>query len=204
MKELVSVPIWVMLRPRAGGFVYGEYETDSILSDAETFLTAGADGLVFGALNVAGEVDEAPCQRLTTLATGRAAFHRAFDFVNDQGRALEQLIALGFQRVLTSGGAATAREGAAMIAKLMARARGRIEILPGGGIRAENVADIVRLTGCNQIHAAARNGRVDQCLSRNPTLARGMGGDDKSLIATTDANLVVALRRELDRPPSLT
>lgn len=199
VKELASVPVWVLLRPRAGGFIYSEHEKESTLRDAESFLAAGADGLVFGALNSRGEVDETPCQRLVALASGRAAFHRAFDFTSDQAEALDRLIALGFQRVLTSGGATTASNGAEAIAELVARANGRIEVLPGGGIRAENVAEILRVTSCNQVHAAARSARGDACLSRNPALAFAMGACAGSQVTTTHANLVAALRRELDR-----
>jgi copper homeostasis protein CutC len=204
VKKLVAVPIWVLLRPRAGGFIYDEHEAESILSDAETFLAAGADGLVFGALNAAGEVEETSCRRLAALAPGRATFHRAFDFTSDPLDALERLIALGFRRVLTSGGATAAHDGARRIAELIARARGRIEILPGAGIRADNVTDIVRITGCNQVHAAARSVQADPCFARNPMLATAMGAKCANLVSTTDANLVAALRSELDRPTSLT
>lgn len=204
VKELVVVPVWVLLRSRAGGFVHGCHETESILRDAEIFLAAGADGLVFGALNAAGEVDEKTCRQLTAMAPGRAAFHRAFDFTNDPLDALDRLIALGFRRVLTSGGAVTARDGARRIAELVARARRRIEVLPGGGIRAENAAEILRITGCDQVHAAARSVQADPCLARNPLLATAMGSNCANLISTTDANLVAALRSELDRPTSLT
>ena len=204
VKELVPAPVWVLLRPRAGGFIYSDHEMKSILLDAETSLAAGADGLVFGALNACGEVDETTCRRLTAVAPGRVAFHRAFDFTSDPFDALEGLIELGFQRVLTSGGAVTARDGAVRIAELVARARGRIEVLPGGGVRAENVAEIVRITGCNQVHAAARSIQADLCLARNPLLATAMGANCANLISTTNANLVAALRSALDRPTSLT
>ena len=144
------------------------------------------------------------CRRLVALANGRVSFHRAFDFTNDSFDALERLIALGFRRVLTSGGAASALGGVARIAELFNRAGGRIEVLPGGGIRAENVAEIVRTTGCDQVHSAARTARVDHCLSRHIALSMAMGANAGGEVPTTDANVVAALRSELDRPPSLT
>jgi copper homeostasis protein len=204
VKELVAAPVWVLLRPRPGGFVYTADEIESILRDAEVFLAAGADGLVFGALDRSGTIAEEPCRRLVKTARGRIAFHRAFDFTARPLEALKRLIALGFQRILTSGGATTARAGTATIAELIARAGERIEIMPGGGIRPENVAELIRATRCKQVHAAARTARVETGLSRNAELAHTMGADPAGRVLATDAAVVADLRIELDRPTSLT
>ena len=111
-----------------------------MLRDAERFLTAGADGLVFGRYDESGKVAQEPCRRLCELARASIAFHRAFDFAPNQRQALEQLIELGFERILTSGGKPTAREGTDSLAELVAIARhDRIAVMPGGGIRPENV-----------------------------------------------------------------
>jgi copper homeostasis protein len=136
------------------------------------------------------------------LAWGRVAFHRAFDFAADTSAALEQLVQLGFARILTSGGQSTALDGATSIADLIGRAAGRIEILPGGGIKPENVARVVRATGCSQVHAAARSARIDRSLLRSPDLATAMGAPNLN-VSCTDADVVAGLRRELDRLPSL-
>lgn len=203
VRELVAAPVFVLLRPRPGGFVYSADEIGAVLHDAETFLSAGADGLVFGALDEDGRVAEEPCHRLAKMARGRIAFHRAFDCVADANDALEHLITLGFARILTSGGKPTASEGIAALAELHARAAGRIEIMPGGGIRPANVVEIVRATGCNQVHAAATSRVIDSCLERNPRLAIAMGAASDCATTATDPAVVAELRRLLDRPASL-
>ncbi len=194
VRELVSVPIWVLLRPRAGGFAYSIREFASMAGDAVQFLAEGADGIVFGVLNDAGEIRADRCRELVELAKSRAVFHRAFDFLPDPLDALDELIDLGFQRVLTSGGAPTAEAGADTLARLIQRAGKRIEVLPAGSIRPANVATLVRTTGCNQVHAAARVPASDPHLARNPLVAAGMGPPTE-----LSADLVRGLREQLDR-----
>jgi len=196
VRELVDVPVWVLLRPRPGGFDYTAEELAAVRLDAEQFLARGADGIVFGALDAAGRVAIEPSRQLAELAGGRIAFHRAFDFLLQPLEAVEQLIELGFRRILTSGGGKTALEGKRVIAELIARAAGRLEILPGGGINAENVAQLVRETGCTQVHAAVRTKRADHSLRAQVELASTMGAP-KANTTTTDPSLVAALRREL-------
>ena len=190
VREAVAIPVYLLLRPRAGGFVYSSRDWESLKRDAEWFASHGADGLVFGALTADGCIDDSRCAELLALSKGRAVFHRAFDFVPDRLAALEVLIGLGFERVLTSGGAATALEGKAEIASLVRAARGRIEILPGSGIRPHNVEELLRETGCTQVHASLRNA-VE---GASGALARQMGQ-----CSTTDALLVRAMREALDR-----
>jgi copper homeostasis protein len=126
-------------------------------ADAELLLEAGAAGVVFGALDARGDVDEHRTRGMVLLAEGaQTVFHRAFDQARDPDAALDALIACGVTRVLTSGGRATALEGADRIRALAERAAGRIEILPGGGIREDNVEEIVRRTGCAAVHLARR------------------------------------------------
>jgi copper homeostasis protein len=126
-------------------------------ADAELLLEAHADGIVFGALDGKGRVDERRCRGMALLAAGApVVFHRAFDATPDTFDALDALIACGVTRVLTSGGAPTALEGVDRIRRLVERAAGRIEILPGGGIRESNVEEIVRRTGCAAVHLSRR------------------------------------------------
>lgn len=193
VRAAVGVPVCVLLRPRPGGFVYSDAEFASLKRDAEWFLSHGADGIVFGLLTRDGRIDRARCSELVRLARGRAVFHRAFDFLGDRLMALGELIELGFERVLTSGGAATAIEGAAEIARLVQGAGGRIGILPGGGVRPGNVGDLLRMTGCGQVHASLRRPATDPTLSAKPCLADQMGGGQ-----ATDAELVRAMRAALD------
>ena len=154
---LVKVPFLAMVRPRAGDFVYAEQELGVMERDLGLLLEAGADGVVFGCPNREGRIAERACARLVDAADGaETVFHRAFDRLPDQLEGLETLAGLGVTRVLTSGGAKTALEGADRIRALVERAAGRIEILPGGGIREYNVEEVVRRTGCDQVHLSRR------------------------------------------------
>ena len=154
----VAVPVWVLIRPRAGNFIYTEAEFAQLKHDAAWFLDHGASGIVTGILNADGAVDALRSAEVARLATGRITFHRAFDETPDPLAALEAVIDCGYRRILTSGGAATAIDGVAEIAALVCAARGRIEILPGGGVSPANALDLIRRTGCTQLHGSFRCG----------------------------------------------
>ena len=153
----VTMPFVAMVRPRGGDFVYADAELHVMERDAGLLLEAGAAGIVFGCLTKDDRIDERACERLIDAADGaEVVFHRAFDRLKDPLGALAVLIDLGVTRVLTSGGAKTALEGADRIRALIERAEGRIEVLPGGGIREENVEQLVRRTRCTQVHLSRR------------------------------------------------
>jgi len=153
----VSVPVAVLVRPRPGGFVYTRREFATLCRDADWFLAGGAEAVVCGALDDAGRLHREHCRDLVRLAGGRAVLHRAFDALADPLGGLAEAIDLGFGRLLTSGGARTASDGATTIRTLVRSADGRIEVLPGGGISPENVAELIRVTGCNQVHGSFRS-----------------------------------------------
>ncbi len=192
-KMAPDVPLYVLLRPRAGGFAYSPSEFAAMVEDAETFMHEGADGLVFGALTSKGQIQHHWCRTLVEAARGKAVFHRAFDFLPEPLVALDELIEIGFERVLTSGGASTAEAGTTHLAALVQHAGWQIEILPAGRVRGENVADLVRATRCDQVHAGPRTTVSDRSLDARPALAREMG-------ATTelDDHAVRHLRQQLD------
>lgn len=198
VKEVVpeGFPVYVLLRPRPGGFDYTEREFDVMRHDAQAFMKDGARGLVFGILNSKG-IDRARCQRLVDLSRGHAVFHRAFDFFPDQVSALEELIQLGFERVLTSGQAPTAEAGTDRLATLVEEAGWQLEILPAGGIRPENVADLVRKTHCGQVHSSARAAALEH-LPGSLDLRVAMGADAAGAFLATSQDVVQRLRRELD------
>jgi copper homeostasis protein CutC/predicted NAD/FAD-dependent oxidoreductase len=199
VRDAVGVPVYVMLRPRPGGFSYTTDELDVMTRDAKVFLDEGADGLVFGILTATGRVSEAACAPLVRLADGRAVFHRAFDFIRDQKAALRTLIGLGFERVQTSGKKATAAEGAEQIATLVTAAGWDIEVLPAGGVGPGNVAALLADTGCDQVHGSFRGSVADRCLAGNAKLLAAMGATADGWTPTTDPGLVTATRQAMDR-----
>jgi copper homeostasis protein len=196
------IPIVAMLRPRAGGFHYDDHEFNAMRRDAELFLDLGASGVVFGILNDQGQVDASRCGELVRSAGGaQTIFHRAFDFVHDQRLALDMLIDLHMTRVLTSGGKPTAAEGAEAIGQLVEYSGGRIEVMPGCGIRADNVVEIVRATGCHQVHLGAATPVNDSSTAG----ANGIelvdrrymyGADHRAVSGESVSNTMAALRNE--------
>lgn len=147
------LPVFVLIRPRAGDFVYADDEIDLMGRDIETAGIIGVAGIVTGALNSDCSVDVEQTRALVKSAAGLpVTFHRAFDATMSKSDALEQLIDLGVTRVLTSGGATTAMEGADVISALIDQAQGRIAIIAGGGIREHNVSDVIARTGVREVH----------------------------------------------------
>ena len=152
-RERVSIPLFVIIRPRGGGFVYSAPELDVMRRDIAAARGLGADGVVIGALRPDGTVNDEHVRSLVGVADGLAVtFHRAFDFVPDLGGALETIIATGVTRVLSSGGALMAREGVATLASLVAQAGDRLVVMAGGGVREENVKEIVDGSGVREVH----------------------------------------------------
>jgi copper homeostasis protein len=152
-KVAVSIPVFVMIRPRGGGFVYSDAERDVMRRDVVVARELGADGLVIGGLRPDGTVDFALVRFLMEAAHELpVTFHRAFDFTPDLEASLELLADAGVQRVLSSGGAATAADGATALADLVRQAGSRLVVMAGGGIREENVRDLVSVSGVREVH----------------------------------------------------
>jgi len=152
--EKTELPVFVMIRPRGGSFVYSTAEIAEMTRDIERARSMGIGGIVTGVLEPDGGVDVDRTRSLVESAAGLpVTFHRAFDRTKNLPDALEQLIEIGVARVLTSGGAPTAVDGASAIAALVAQTRGRIVILAGGGVREHNVGDLLARTGVGEVHA---------------------------------------------------
>ncbi|MEO8580649.1 MAG: copper homeostasis protein CutC, partial [Gemmatimonadales bacterium] len=153
-KGQAGIPVFVLVRPRAGSFVYSDAEFDAMLRDIERARTVGADGIVTGALRYDHTVDTAKTAALIKAAKDLpVTFHRALDSTPDLAEALEQVIACGASRVLTSGGASNAMEGAATIAALIKQAGARITIVAGGGVRDHNVRELLDRTNASEVHS---------------------------------------------------
>ena len=173
-KRRLKIPIMVMVRPRGGGFAYTEAEMASMERDTEAAVENGADGVVFGILQSDGKVDIPRCRRIRQLIGEReAVFHRAFDVTPDPFEALEQLVDLGVTRVLTSGQKDSVPEGVELIKKLIERAGDRIEVLPGGGIQAWNMKEMIERTGCGQVHLTAWGTVLDTSTQARPAVTFG-------------------------------
>lgn len=149
------LPVYAMIRPRAGDFVYGAEDLKVMLADIEAAGAAGLDGVVIGANRADGRLDETILRALVKKATGLGVtLHRAFDLVPDFAQAIELALDLGVERILTSGGAPTAIEGIIKLRKITALAKGRISIMPGSGVDATNAKDLLALPGVNELHAS--------------------------------------------------
>lgn len=157
-KAAPALEIMAMVRPREGGFCYTDTEYAVMKEDAQLMLEHGADGIVFGFLHENGTVDAERTSEFAAMAKSygkQSVFSRAVDITPDWRAALDTLIQSGVTRVLTSGQRPTAMEGADVIAAMVRHAAGRIEILPGSGIRANNLRLILERTGCKQLHMSA-------------------------------------------------
>jgi copper homeostasis protein len=153
---LVTVPVHVFVRPRVGDFVYDQHDIAVMRADIAAAKTAGAPGVVFGALTKDGAIDRALMSELIALARPMTVgFHRAFDQLVDQAAGLETLIDLGVAVVLTSGGPARALDGADHLRRLVDQSAGRIHILAGGGVTPDNLADLLERSGVHQVHGKA-------------------------------------------------
>lgn len=192
----IGIPIMAMVRPRDGGFCYTEKEFQCMLNDVFDFAVLGIEGLVFGVLNADGTVDSVRCAQLVKAAGDRLkVFHRAFDVVPDWKKAMDELIELGFDRILTSGQRANSIEGAATLKEMIAYADGRIEILPAGGIRPNNVKELIEISGCNQIHASAGSKYKDSSCIGNPNVHFGSSVDmPEGEFSVTDIEKVRSLK----------
>ena len=178
----LEIPVHVLIRPRPGDFLYSECEFEVMKSDIEICAQLGCRAIVTGLLNADGTVDKVRCAELVQLAKQnglKTTFHRAFDLCADMFQALDEIIELGFDCILTSGGKTTAIEGASKIAQLIQRAAGRISIMPGGGISEYNAADIVNFTGATEIHSSARVRRKSAMQYHNDHIIVGSSFSDE-------------------------
>ena len=198
--DRIDIPLFVLVRPRTGDFLYTEEETDVMRRDIEQAKSLGVDGVAIGALTADGDVDVDRMRSLIELARPMSVtFHRAFDFTRDRATAVEALFALGMDRMLTSGGAATAAEGAAAIAALVRAVEGRIIVMAGGSITASNVAGLVAATGVKEVHVRGA-GRVDSAMRhRRDALSLSRAGTGEYERSATRAD---EIRRVVERARS--
>jgi copper homeostasis protein len=177
VRDRLTIPLYVLIRPRVGDFVFDAAEVEAMRRDVEQCVRLGCDGVVLGALDPAGEVDMATMRVLIAAAGSLGVtFHRAIDVSADPRRALEDAIALGCERVLTSGARETAEEGAGLIAELVRQAGTRLSVMPGSGVSDANLARLRALTGAREFHGSARGTLASRALTSHPHV-RSLGGD---------------------------
>lgn len=204
-RERLGIPVHVLVRPRPGDFVYSDLELEVMRRDIALAARFGAAGVVFGALHADGTVDGERTRALIAAARPLSVtFHRAFDFTPDADKALDALIALGVDRILTSGQAATAREGTRILARLVSRAAGRVTILAGGGVNEDNVAEIARRTGVREVHVRATSLFESPASYRPPHLSlqkRPLPNEfDRAITDPERIRRISSLLQQLDPP----
>ncbi len=191
-RKLLHITLHVIIRPRGGDFLYSPLEVDIMEEDIRRARELGVDGVVFGCLTAEGEIDRPVMERLMKASEGMSVtFHRAFDYVADPFRAVDELAEMGVNRILTSGQQPIAIEGASLLAKLVEHAGSRLIIMPGCGVNEENIATLATHTGAKEFHFSAREPKKSGMKLRNQALS--MGGDseyDEYTRMVTTANRV--------------
>jgi copper homeostasis protein len=158
VRKALSIPVFPMIRPRGGDFVYAQPELEAMLHDLRLCKELGFEGAVCGMLTPEGEIDQQGCRQLLEAAGPlELTFHRAFDLLSNPQAGLEILISIGFKRVLTSGNQATALEGKVLLRQLVKQSAGRIGILPGGGIREAQLRELHPYTQAKEFHSSGRS-----------------------------------------------
>ena len=173
-RELLSIKLNVIIRPRSGDFLYSDLEQKIMLKDIEAAQKLGIDGVVIGCLTPQGDVDMARNKELIEAAGEMSVtFHRAFDMCRDPFESIEKIIELGCSHILTSGQQPKAEQGIPLLKQLVQQANNRIVIMPGSGITDQNIAKIALETGARELHLSARSPMESKMQFRNPTVSMG-------------------------------
>lgn len=168
IKANTGLKVISMVRPRGAGFCYTEAETEQMFADARILMENGSDGLAFGFLTLGGKLDSEKTGRMIELIHefhGEAVFHRAFDCVEDPYEAIEELIRLGADRILTSGLKEKAPQGAPLLKELQKKYGNQIQLLAGSGVNGDNARTLMEETGLTQVHSSCRDWKGDATTS---------------------------------------
>ncbi|MEZ4839734.1 copper homeostasis protein CutC [Flavobacterium sp.] len=161
-RQKLTIDLYVMIRPRGGNFVYSDTELEQMKSEIETIKKLGVNGFVFGILKDDNTINIKQNKVLVELAKPfPCTFHRAFDAVSNYEKALEDVISCGFSTILTSGTSPNVMEGKEVLKRLVVQANNRIEIMPGGGLRSNNISDLDKIVNANWYHSSAITNRSE-------------------------------------------
>ena len=194
IREKVDIPIHVLLRPRFGDFLYSEEELEVLIRQAKMFAEAGADNLVIGCLTADGRLDlEAMKKIMDAAGETPCNLHRAFDMCRDLDEALEDAKTLGVKSILTSGGHASAKEGAKVLDNLKKNA-GDIDIMAGAGMNAQNIKFMLNTTSITSFHMSGKKVLESKMEYRNPKVSMGLPSLSEYEIIQTDVHEVRAAK----------
>jgi copper homeostasis protein len=194
-RKKLDLGLFVMIRPRGGDFLYSDDEFEIMKEDIRAARNTGADGVVFGILLRDGTIDMERMRILADLARPMGiTCHRAFDMTADPILAMEDLIVMGVDRILTSGQAPSAPEGTKLIKELISRSAGRIAIMPGSGIKEHNVREVVEATGAKEIHIHLERQEPSRMLFRQDSVFMGAPDQSEFHQVITDCERIRAVR----------
>ncbi len=197
-RVLTTTRLHVIIRPRGGDFLYSDLEVERMAADITVCRELGVDGVVFGCLRADGTIDVERNRYLMDCACGMSVtMHRAFDRMADPALALEQVIDLGFDRILTSGQQPQAIQGVDLLAKLNRQAAGRITLMAGSGVNEQNIRTIRDVTGLHEFHFSGRESRPSGMQYVNPNLYMGRPGANEAALDYTTARRVAATIAQL-------
>lgn len=197
--QSVDIPVYVMIRPREGDFLYSEDEFELMLEEVRRCKELGVHGLVTGFLLADGTIDRQRSEKLVVAAGAvPVTFHRAFDLCKNGSTALEQIIDSGFSRLLTSGQELSATKGAGRIAALVEQANNRISIMAGAGVNPENVVELIRQTGVKEVHLSGKKQQRSAMSFIRTSLSMGKKDEDEYSIAVTDELQIRSVRTLID------
>jgi copper homeostasis protein len=187
IRKKTDAELWPIIRIRGGDFLFDKEEIEVMVNDVQICKSAGCDGVVIGVLTPDGRVDKIHSTLLINTAYPMGVcFHRAFDWTRNPFEALEDIIDIGCERILTSGQQPTASLGIPLIKELVQQSKGRIQIMPGSGIRASNISDIKKETGATNFHSSARTQKKSSMEFIQPTM-------------NEDLSTILADRREIEQ-----
>ncbi len=198
-RKKITIDLFVMIRPRGGDFLYSDNEFEIMKEDVLVAKALGADGVVFGILHPDGTIDKARMTTLIELAHPmRITCHRAFDMTANPFNALEDLINLGVERILTSGQKPTAMEGSILIMKLIEQSNGRIIIMPGSGVKEHNVVELIKTTGAKEVHVHLDKQKSSEMTFKQTSVYMGKQDQSEFEFTLTDWERINNVRMMVD------